>query len=212
MLTIHHLNNSRSQRILWLAEELGMDYELVKHQRDPETLRAPASLNAVHPLGKAPVIEHDGQVIAESDAIIEYITRKLAKGRLSIGSDSPDFGEYLEWLHFPEGSLQGALVFDLIYQWADAANDVLFGFFDVEMNRHYDYLDGVLAERDYLLQSGFTAADINITWTLEFAEARGRTQSHPNLCAYLTRMRARPAYQSAIKRGGPQDLNVFGKG
>lgn len=211
MLTIHHLNNSRSQRILWLAEELGIDYAIEKHFRDPQTLRAPASLNTIHPLGKAPVIEHDGQVIAETDAIIEYITRKLANGRLAVGPDSPDYGEYLEWLHFPEGSLQGALVFDLIYQWANGANDVLFGFYDAEINRHYAYLDAVLAEREYLLKSGFTAADINMTWTLEFAEARGRTQAHPNICAYLAKMRARPAYRDAIERGGPQDLNVFGK-
>lgn len=212
MLTIHHLNNSRSQRILWLAEELGIDYQIEKYFRDPQTLRAPASLNAIHPLGKAPVIEHDGKLIAETDAIIEYITRKLAEGRLAVEQDSPDYGSYLEWLHFPEGSLQGALVFDLIYQWANGDNEVLFGFYDAEMKRHYAYIDAELATRDTLLDSGFTAADVNITWTLEFAEARGRTQGHPHIGAYLARMRDRPAYQQALERGGPQDLQVFGKG
>ncbi len=212
MLTIHHLNNSRSQRIVWLAEELGIDYQIEKHFRDPQTLRAPESLNAIHPLGKSPVIEHDGKIIAETDAIIEYITRKLAGGRLAVDQDSPDYGSYLEWLHFPEGSLQGPLVFDLIYQWARGDNEVLFGFYDAEMQRHYTYIDAELATRDTVLDSGFTAADVNITWTLEFAEARGRTQAHSNIGAYLTRMRDRPAYKRALERGGPQDLQVFGKG
>jgi glutathione S-transferase len=211
MLKIHHLNNSRSQRIVWLAEELGLDYEIVHHQRDPETLRAPASLKAVHPLGKAPVIEHDGQLVAETGAIIEYITRKIAGGKLSVGPQSPEFGTYLEWLHFPESSVQGPLLFDLVYQWTGGGNEGLFGFYDAEIIRHHEYIETVLADRDYIVKSGFTAADVNLAWTLEMAEARGRTQAYPHTTAYLARMRQRPAYGRALERGGPQDLTVFGK-
>lgn len=212
MLTIHHLNNSRSQRILWLAEELGLEYGVVKHQRDPETMRSPASLCEVQPLGKAPVIVHDGKVIFETGAIIEYLTRKLANGRLSVGPDSPDFGEYLQWLHFVEGSVQGPLVFDLIYQWTEGGNDALYGFYNAEIVRHQAYLEGILKDRETIVKSGFTAADVNLAWTLEIAECRGRMDDYPNLRRYLASMRARPAYQRAIERGGPQDLSVFGKG
>ena len=209
MLKVHHLNNSRSQRVLWLLEELGLPFEVVKHQRDPETQRSPASLNAVHPLGKAPAIEHDGQVIVESDAIIEYITRKLANGRLSIGPESPEFGAYLSWLHFAEGSLMGPLVFDLVYQWTGGGNETLKGFYEAEILRHQAYLEAAVANREYLLQSGFSAADVNVGWTLEFAECRRRMKDYPKLAAYLGRLRARPAYRRAIERGGPQDLGVF---
>ncbi len=209
MLTVHHLTNSRSQRILWLLEELDMDYEVVVHPRDPQTQRSPDSLREIHPLGKGPVIDHDGQVIGETNAIIEYITRKLAGGRLAVGPDSPEYAAYLEWLELPEGSMMGPLVFDLIYQWTGGGNDTLFGFYDAEIERHQQFLEGYLAERDYLLASGMTAADINLAWTLEFAECRHRMNGYPALGAYLDRMRSRPAYARAIERGGPQDLSVF---
>ena len=209
MLTSHHLNNSRSQRILWLAEELELDYDVVKHQRDPETFRSPASLVAVHALGKAPVIEHDGHVIAESGAIIEYMTRKLANGRLSVDPDSPEFGEYLQWLHFTEGTLQAPLIFAAIYRLTQSDSEALYGFYDAEVVRHQNYLEETFKARDYVVGSGFTAADINLVWILEFAEALGRMDSYPRLSDYLDRMRARPAYERALERGGPQDLSVF---
>ena len=209
MLIVHHLTNSRSQRILWLLEELGMTYEVVVHPRDAQTQRSPDSLREVHPLGKGPVIEHDGRVIGETDAIIEYITRKLADGRLTVGPDSPEFGAYLEWLAFPEGSLMGPLVFDLIYQWTGGGNETLHGFYDAEIGRHQQYLEQHLAERDYLLNTGLTAADINLAWTLEFAECRHRMAGYPALAAYLDRMRALPSCARALERGGPQDLSVF---
>ncbi|MBI5615556.1 MAG: glutathione S-transferase [Gammaproteobacteria bacterium] len=210
MLRVHHLNNSRSQRIVWLLEELGLPYELVVHQRDPETQRSPASLSSVHPLGKSPAIEHDGQVIVETDAIIHYVTNKLAGGRLAVGPDAPEYGAYLSWLAFPEGSMMGPLVFDLVYQWTGGGNELLHGFFDAEIVRHQAYLEAAVANRDFLLQSGFSAADVNLGWTLEFAECRRRMADYPQLAAYLARLRARPAYRRALERGGPQDLSVFG--
>jgi glutathione S-transferase len=212
MLTVHHLSNSRSLRILWLLEELGLPYQVVVHNRDPATQRSPASLLAVHPLGKGPVLEHDGRMVFESGAIIEYVTRRLAGGRLSVAVDAPEYAEYEEWLHFAEGSMMGPLVFDLIYAWTGGGNDALKGFFDAEITRHQQFVEARLADRDYCLRSGFSAADIQIGWVLEFAAARGRMAAYPNLRAYLERLRARAAFGRALARGGPQDLGVFSIG
>lgn len=212
MLTVHHLNNSRSQRIVWLCEELGIEYRLVPHQRDPQTMRAPDSLRQVHVLGKAPTIEHDGQVIIETDAIIEYICHVCAGGRLSRGPASPEYGRYLSWLAFSEGTLFPGLGVDLIYAWTGGGNDVLMGFFDAEIIKNHQYVEDTLKGREYLLDSGFSAADINLGWSLEFSEARGRIRTLPAIQAYLTRLRARPGYRQAIAKGGPQDLSVFSAG
>lgn len=212
MLTVHHLNNSRSQRILWLCEELAIDYAIVKHTRDPETQRSPDTLNAVHPLGKAPAVEHDGRVLVESEAIIEYICNRLAGGRLSRAPDAGDYGEYLQWLAFTEGTLFPGLIVDLIYNWTGGGNDVLMEFFDAEISRNHQYLDETLEGREYLLASGFSAADVNLGWALEFGECRGRLGPYANLLDYLARLRARPAYGRALEKGGPQDLSVFSAG
>ncbi len=212
MLTIHHLNNSRSQRILWLCEELAIDYRLVKHQRNPETQRAPDSLGKVHPLGKSPAIEHNSQIIVETDAIIEYICNVCAGGRLSRNPAAPEYGQYLQWLAYSEGTLFPALVVDLIYAWTDGGNPAFFGFFDVEIMKNHQYAEDHLKHQDYILKSGFSAADINLGWTLEFSECRGRLKSFPTLQAYLARLRVRDGYKRAIERGGPQDLSVFSAG
>lgn len=212
MLTVHHLNNSRSQRIVWLCEELGIEYKLVKHQRNPETQRAPDSLGKVHPLGKAPTIEHNGQTIVESDAIIEYICNVCAGGRLSRSATSPEYGQYLEWLALSEGTLFPGLAVDLIYAWTGGGNATLMGFFDAEIAKNHQYVENVLKTRDYVLPSGFSAADINLGWTFEFSECRGRLKNYPGLRAYLARLRARDAYKRSIERGGPQDLSVFSAG
>jgi glutathione S-transferase len=212
MLTVHHLNNSRSFRIVWLCEELGLDYKLVNHTRNSETLRSPDSLNQVHQLGKAPVIEHDGQIITETDAIIEYICNKIAGGKLSHGPASPDYGSYLQWLAYSEGTLMPGLGFDLMYAWTGGGNEVMKGFFEAEIVKNHQYVEDTLAGRDYIVKSGFSAADINLTWTLEFSEARGRLKTLPKTQAYVARMRQRPAYKQTITRGGPQDLSVFSAG
>jgi glutathione S-transferase len=212
MLTVHHLNNSRSFRIVWLCEELSLAYKLINYTRNTETQRAPDSLNKIHQLGKAPVIEHDGQVIAETDAIIEYICQKLAAGKLSHGPASPDYGPYLQWLAFPEGTLMPGLGFDLIYAWTGGGNEVMKDFFEAEIVKNHRYVEDTLARHDHILKAGFSAADINLTWTLEFSEARGRLRSLPKAQAYVARMRQRPAYQQTIKRGGQQDLSVFSAG
>jgi glutathione S-transferase len=212
MLTVHHLNNSRSFRVVWLCEELGLDYKLVNYTRDPETQRAPESLSKIHPLGKAPVIEHDGQVISETDAIIEYICHKLGSGRLSHGPASHDYAAYLQWLAYPEGTLMSGLLFDLIYAWTGGGNETMKGFFETEIIKNHQYVEDTLTGHDHILPSGFSAADINLTWTLEMSAARGRLKTLPRVQAYISRMKEREAYRRTITRGGPQDLSVFSAG
>lgn len=212
MLIVHHLNNSRSHRIVWLCEELGIEYQLIKHQRHPETQRSPASLQKVHPLGKAPTIEHEGQLLVESDAVIEYICNVCGGGRLSRRPESADYGPYLQWLAYSEGTLFPGLLVDLVYAWTGGGNDALKGFFDAEIVRNHRFLEQELAGRGHVLASGFSAADINLGWTLEFSECRGRLKGFPGLGAYLAGLRARAGYRRAIERGGPQDLSVFSAG
>ncbi len=212
MLKVHHLNNSRSQRILWLCEELAIPYEIVKHQRNAETQRAPESLGKVHPLGKAPMIEHDGKIITETDAIIEYVCNVFGGGRLSRDAKSPDYGPYLQWLAYSEGTLFPGLVVDLVYAWTGGGNEALLGFFDVEIMKNHQYLEDTVKGRASVLASGFSAADVNLGWTLEFSECRGRLKTFPALRAYLSRLRARDGYKRAIEKGGPQDLSVFSAG
>jgi glutathione S-transferase len=210
MLRVHHLNNSRSQRILWLMEELELDYELVRHERDPVTVRSPPSLFAVHPLGKGPTIEHDRKALTESGAIIDYVTRRIAGGRLAVPESSPDFADYCFWLHYAEGSAMGPVVFDLLDgMTGHGCGEALRGFFLNEIAHSFDYISGVLSQQDHLLRSGFTAADINMTWVIELAEPCGHLDGRPQLQAYLRRMRARPAYRRAMEKGGEQNLAVF---
>jgi glutathione S-transferase len=191
---------------------LGLDYEIVKHMRDAETLRSPPSLAAIHPLGKAPTIVHDGHTVFESDACIEYICNVCAGGRLSRAAGASDYGDYLAWLAYSEGTLFPGLGVDLIYAWTGGGNETFKGFFDVELAKNLHYLEDSLGSRASILASGFSAADINIGWTLEFAECRGRLRDHPGLRTYLDRLRGRAAYQQSITRGGPQDLSVFAAG
>jgi glutathione S-transferase len=210
MLKVHHLENSRSQRILWLLDELGLEHELVLHPRDPVTRRATASMYAVHPLGRSPVIEHDGLVLAESGAIIDYATRKLAAGRLSVPESSPDFAVYLFWLHYAEGSAMGPVVFDLLDgMTGGACGEALKGFYHAEIAQSHDFMEAALAKQPHFVASGFTAADINMTWVLELSAVKGHLASRPALSAYLARMQQRPAYLRAMQRGGVQDLGVF---
>lgn len=212
MLIVHHLNNSRSHRIVWLCEELGIEYELVRHLRDHDSQRSPDSLKKVHPLGKAPVIDHNGQLIVESEAVIEYICNVCASGRLSVQPTSAEYGQYRQWLAFAEGTLFPGLQVDLVDAWTGRSNPDLMGFFDVEIAGNHRYVENALCSRHYLLKSGFSAADINLGWALEFSECRGWLRDYPSLRAYVERLRAHDGYRQAIERGGPQDLSVFAAG
>lgn len=208
MITVHHLNNSRSQRILWLLEELGVPYEIAHYQRDAMTSRAPDSLKAVHPLGKSPVITDDGRTIAESGAIIDYIIRHYGGGRLSPPADTAAYDDYVEWLHYAEGSAVMPLLMDLFFGFLGAPTP-LQPIIEAEIAMHLAYISHRLGERDFLVGGELTGADVQIAFVLEFAKARGHLTKFPKLSAYVERMQARPAYRRGLERGGPYELAAF---
>lgn len=201
MIIVHHLNESRSQRILWLLEELGLDYELKRYTRDPATRLAPAELKQVHPLGKSPVIERDGKVFAESGAIIELLAESEAGGKLAVKPGDPERADYLYWLHFAEGS---AMLPFLLKIYAgllgDAAAPLMQIRIEPELESHLSFIDAHLAGKDYLVANRFTAADIEISTVLEMA-ARMVAKRYPNVERIRTANHARPAYQRAMARG-----------
>ncbi len=218
MITVHHLNDSRSQRVLWLLEELGLPYEIKKYQRDPQTMLAPDALRQVHPLGKSPVITDGGLVIAESGAIIEYLVDRSGAGRLKPPAGTPEHLRYIYWLHFAEGSamppLLMKLVFDRIPQMPmpffvkpiarGISAKVLARMVDPNLTRQLDFMESELAQREWFAGAEFSAADIQMSFPLEAAAQRaGLDASRPRLVAFLKRIHARPAYRRALERGGP---------
>jgi glutathione S-transferase len=206
-ITLHHLNNSRSQRILWLLEELELDYDIVIYERDPKTRRAPESLKAVHPLGKSPVITDGAIVVAESGAIIEYLTRKHGDGRLAVTSPaSPDFADYLHWLHYAEGSAVTPMLFELYLRLIGGGSEMLRSMINTQITQQLQYIDGRLAKREYFVGNRFTAADIQMTFVLELAQASGSLRGYPRMEDYLRRMHARAAYRRSVEKGGEYDL------
>jgi glutathione S-transferase len=203
MITVHHLNDSRSERILWLLEELKLDYDIVRYQRDPATRLAPAELKEVHPLGKAPVITDDGRTIAESGAIIDYLVRRYGAGRLQPAADSPAYDQYVEWLHYAEGSAMLPLMLNLYVGRLGDAGAPLQPRIQDEIANHLGYVDAALAGRQWLVEDTFTAADIQMSFVGETAGAFGKLRDHPNLAGWVGRFQARPAYKAAVERGGP---------
>ncbi len=201
MLTVHHLNDSRSQRILWLLEELGVPYEIKFYQRDAVTRLAPPELEAVHPLGKSPVITDDGRTIIESGAIVDYIVRRHGGGRLQPDPASAEYDTYVQWLHYAEGSAMLPLMLQLYTMRLGDAAAPLQPRIDSEIANHLGYVNGALAGRDWLLGE-FTAADIQMSFIGEVAGAFGRLASYPNLAAWVARFQARPAYRTALEKGG----------
>ena len=206
MIIVHHLNNSRSQRILWLLEELGAAYEIKGYQRDPVTRLAPPELKAVHPLGKSPVITHDGKTIAESGAIIEYLIDAAGGGALRPKAGTDEALAYQHWMHFAEGSAMLPLLLAMYVSRLGEAGAPLHPRIFSEIDNHLAYMNDALAGRDYFVGNAFTAADVQMTFVVEAAAASGRVAAYPNLAAYLQRMQARPAYVRAVERGGPYAL------
>ena len=222
MLTVHHLNNSRSQRVLWLLEELGLPYEIVHYQRDPKTMLAPPELRRVHPLGKSPVVTTDeGMVLAESGAIIETLVEHYGDGRLSPVAGTPEALRYRYWLHYAEGSAMPPLLLKLIFDKIESAKMPFFirpiakgiagkakaGFVTPNLRAHLDFMEGELGKSEWFAGSEFTGADIQMSFPVEAARARGGLDdSRPRLMAWLARIHARPAYQRALERGGPYGL------
>lgn len=203
MIVVHHLNDSRSQRILWLLEELGVPYEIVHHQRDAQTRLAPPELKAIHPLGKSPVITDDGRVIIESSAIIDYVIRHYGAGRLQPDMATPAYDDYVQWLHFAEGSAMLPLMLKLYVSRLGEAGAPLGPRIESEVASHLGYVDTSLAGRDYLLGADLTGADIQLSFVGEIAGARESRAAYPHIAAWVKRFQARPAYQAALARGGP---------
>ncbi len=206
MIVVHHLNDSRSQRILWLLEELGLPYEIKRYQRDAKTRLAPPELKAVHPLGKSPVISDDGRTINESGAIVDYLIRHYGKGRLQPDPKTPAYDEYVQWLHYAEGSAMLPLLLNLYVSRLGEAGAPLKPRIDSEIANHLGYLDSALKGREYLLGTDFTGADIQMSFVGELAEAFGTRSAHPNLDAWTKRLHERAAYKRALEKGGAYGL------
>lgn len=212
MLTIHHLENSRSERIVWLAEELAIPYTMVRHARDSQTMRSPPSLWAVSPLGKAPVIEDDGAIISESGAVIEYLLQRYGKGRLQPRVGSSEWIEYLHWMHASESTLMTPILLNLLTTMMQTNSPLLGGFIGSELETLFKYLDGILAKHDYVAGADFSAADIMAGYTLLLAlkvplpdtEATTAIGDYAAISRYLERIQARPAYQRAQQYCAPQ--------
>ncbi|OUL22334.1 glutathione S-transferase [Nostoc sp. T09] len=222
MITVHHLNNSRSQRILWLLEELGIEYEIKRYERDPKTMLAPASLRKVHPLGKSPVITDGALTLAESGAIIEYLVERYGSGRLIPALGTPNRLRYTYWLHYAEGSAMPPLLLKLVFDRIEneqmpffvrpiaraIAERVKSSFIEPQIAQHLDYLEAELGKSTWFAGNEFTAADIQMSFPLEAAAVRaGLDASRPQLMAFLDRIHTRPAYQRALDRGGAYELS-----
>ena len=203
MLTVHHLNDSRSQRILWLLEELELPYEIKFYQRDSVTRLAPPELKAVHPLGKSPVLTGDGATIIESGAIIDYVLRHYGGGRLIPAADSADYEAYLQWLHYAEGSAMLPLLMKMYIGMIGEGGAPLVPRIDSEVANHLGYVEASLSGREWLLGDGLTGADVQMSFVGEIAGRYGLHATHPNIGAWVTRFQARDAYKRALDKGGP---------
>jgi glutathione S-transferase len=221
MITVHHLNNSRSQRVLWLLEELGLPYDVKRYERDAATMLAPATLRAVHPLGKSPVITDDEHTVAESGAIAEYLVARHGNGRLAPPEGTPERLRYTYWLHYAEGSLMPPLLLKLVFDRVESAPMPFFvrpvaraiagraksSFIGPQIALHLDYVEGELGKSPWFAGDELSAADIQMSFPLEAAAARGGLDARrPRIQAFLERIHARPAYQRALERGGPYEL------
>jgi glutathione S-transferase len=220
MITVHHLENSRSQRVLWLLEELGVDYEIELYKRDPKTMLGPDSLREVHPLGKSPVVVDGDSTIAESGAIIEYLVDTYGEGRLAPPAGSAERLRYTYWLHYAEGSLMPLMLLKLIFDrlahppmplvMRPAAALIAMGvkgkFVTPRLTQQLDFVEAELGKSEWFAGDELTGADIQMSFPLEAAAARGVIgDDRPNILSFVARAHARPAYKRALKRGGPYD-------
>lgn len=227
MLVVHHLNNSRSQRVLWTLEELGVEYELKRYQRDPKTMLAPPELRQVHPLGKSPVVSIEGEakeealVLAESGAILEYLVDRYGNGRFAPpAGTSPERVRFNFWMHYAEGSVMPPLLLKLVSGRIASAPAPFFvrpiakkiastldqSFITPQLDTHFDFIDRELAKTGWFVGSDFTIADAQMSFPLEAGAQRGGAGKRPNIRAFLDKIHARPAYRRALERGGRYDL------
>ncbi len=215
MITVHHLNNSRSQRVLWLLEELGCEYQLVRYQRDPHSLLAPPELKRIHPLGKSPVITDGGQTLAESGAIVEYLIERYGNGRLRPPAGSPERLRYTYWLHYAEGSAMPLLLLKLVFLRLPRPVPALIrpivravarraqqSLIDPQLKTHIDFWEGELGKSTWFAGEELTGADVQMSFPLEAAAARAGIALGPRVSGFLERIHARPAYRRALEAGG----------
>lgn len=219
MIIVHHLNNSRSQRILWLLEELELPYEIKKYERDPVTMLAPAELRKVHPLGKSPVLTDGENTLAESGAIIEYLVNTYGKGKFRPASGTKEFIKYNYWLHYAEGSAMSPMLLGLIFSKIPKqpapffikpilkaiCGKILAAFVNPQIKLHSEYMDSELAKSSWFAGNEFSAADIQMSFPVEAALARGG-KNYANLKSFTDRIYSRPAYKRALEKGGPYEL------
>ena len=221
MITLHHLNNSRSQRVLWLLEEMNLPYEIVRYERDAETMLAPPELRAIHPLGKSPIVVDGSVTLAESGAILEYLLNKYDRGTLKPAQNTPEQLRFTYWLHYAEGSAMPPLLLSLVFSKLAKTRDPFFlrpvfkkiaaranqTFIGPQLKLHFDFMEKELSQRPWFAGSEFTAADIQMSFPLEAGKMRGALgPQHLQLNDFLRRIHARPAYQRALEKGGPYDL------
>ena len=221
MIIVHHLNNSRSQRVLWLLEELGLAYEVKRYERDRKTMLAPPGLRAVHPLGKSPVITDGDLTLAESGAIVEYLVERYGNGRLAPKAGTPAYLRYRYWLHYAEGSAMSPLLLKLVFDKIETSPMPFFikpiakiisgkaksGFITPQINTHLDYMEGELCKSSWFAGEEFSGADVQMSFPLEAAAARGGLDaSRPKLMSFLKRIHARLAYKKALERGGEYSM------
>lgn len=219
MITLHHLEHSRSQRVLWLLEELGVEYEIRHYPRDPKTSLAPPELREIHPLGKSPIITDGDRVLAESATIIEYLARTHGGGEWAPRPDDPNYWHFSYWMHYAEGSLMPPLLLKLVFTKvrtgsplfvrpvaAGIANQVERTFTNPQIRTHFAFVDAHLSEHKWFTGESISAADIQMSFPLEAAVARGTVgEDFPNVVEYVQRFQARPAYQRALEVGGDYD-------
>jgi glutathione S-transferase len=203
VITVHHLNNSRSQRVLWLLEELGVPYEIVKYERDPKTMLAPPALKRLHPLGKSPMIEDDGRILVETGAIVEYLVAK-GDGRFAAPAHRDAALRYRQFLHYAEGSLMPPLFVLLVLGRVPLFGRTAIKRFQPMVDVHLDYVESELSKRPWFAGDAISGADVMMSFPLEAARSRaGLDASRPATTAWLAKIHARPAYQTALKKGGP---------
>lgn len=221
MIVVHHLENSRSQRILWLLEELGVDYEIKRYERDPKTSLAPAELQRIHPLGKSPIITDGDVIVAESGAIVEYLVHKYDVGRLLPPDGTPERLAYTYWLHYAEGTFMPLMIVSLILGRIESAPMPFFvkpiakgiagkvrdSYLDANVKRNLAFMEATLETSTWFCGAELSAADIQMSFPIEAAEVRTNLRDkYPSLAAFLDRARALPAYQAALEKGGPYEL------
>jgi glutathione S-transferase len=221
MITVHHLENSRSQRVLWLLEELGIEYEVKRYARDRKTLLAPPELREVHPLGKSPIVTDDETTLAESGAVLEYLVERYGGGRFVPAAGTPARHRYTYFMHYAEGSVMPPLLLKLVFDKVRRAPAPFFVrpiarsiaarvssmFIDPQIALHLDFIEAELGRSAWFVGDELTAADIQMSFPLEAAAARASLEGRPNIANFLERIHARPAYQRALERGGPYELS-----